>query len=89
MLRGKGDGREKPYLEFEKHSALVDPLLDDEKIGEFYRRHCLEKEQAAAAKLSSPFSRMKKRRWKFVAGHLVMGTLMGVVLFMVSSFIGW
>ena len=89
MLRGKGDGREKPYLEFEKHSALVDPLLDDEKIGEFYRRHCLEKEQAAAAKLSSPFSRMKKGRWKFVAGHLVMGTLMGAVLFMVSSFIGW
>ncbi len=88
MLRGRGDGRERPYLEFEKRSLLIDPPLDDEEIGELYRRHRREEERAAAAKPKSPFSRVKLR-WKSIAGHLVMGAVMGIVLFEVSSCVGW
>ncbi len=96
MLRGAGDGREKPFLDFEKQAALVDPLLDDEEIGEFYRRQCREREvqrreaqTAARKKHSALVRRIMELRWKRIMGHLAMGTLVGIALLKASAFVGW
>ncbi len=96
MLRGAGDGREKPFLDFEKQAALVDPLLDDEEIGEFYRRQCREQEaQRCEAqtmvrnKRSALVQRILELKWKRIVGHLAMGTVVGIALLKATAFVGW
>ena len=96
MLCGRGDGREKPFLEFEQRVLLVDPLLDDEKIGEFYSRQCrdvekqrLETQAAAGYGLKGWMTWIGNVAWCRVLGHLAMGSIVAVILSKISPLPGW